>query len=85
MKLMNYLVRKTKKDIGKFKVETPKSIWIDEFVCLKSKAYSFKCKDNIVSKNKKKFLNLNENILNLKNIKNVWMERNIKANVIIIF
>ena len=30
---------KNKKVIGKFKVETPKNIWIDEFVCLRSKAY----------------------------------------------
>ena len=43
---------KNKKVIGKFKIETPKNIWIDEFVCLRSKAYSFKCKDNIESKNK---------------------------------
>ena len=26
-----------KKVIGKFKIETPKNIWIDEFVCLRSK------------------------------------------------
>ena len=43
---------KNKKVIGKFKIETPKNVFLDEFVCLKSKAYSFKCKDNIESKNK---------------------------------
>ena len=43
---------KNKKVIGKFKVETPKNIWIDEFGCLRSKAYSFKCKDNKGDKNK---------------------------------
>ena len=43
---------KNKKVIGKFKIETPKNIWIDEFVCLRSKAYSFKCKDNKENKNK---------------------------------
>ena len=43
---------KNKKVIGKFKIETPKNIWIDEFVCLRSKAYSFKCKDNKEDKNK---------------------------------
>ena len=37
---------KNKKIIGKFKIETPKNIWIDEFICLRSKAYSFKCNDN---------------------------------------
>ena len=43
---------KNKKVIGKFKIETPKNVFIDEFVCLRSKVYSFKCKDNIESKNK---------------------------------
>ena len=43
---------KNKKVIGKFKIETPKNVIIDEFVCLRSKAYSFKCKNNIESKNK---------------------------------
>ena len=32
-----------KKVVVKYKIETPESIWIDGFVCLKSKAYSFKC------------------------------------------
>ena len=27
----------------KFEIKTPKSIWIDEFVCLRSIMYSFKC------------------------------------------
>ena len=43
---------KNKKVIGIFKIETPKNIWIDEFVCLRSKAYSFKCKDKDENKNK---------------------------------
>ena len=34
------------KVFGKFKIGTPENIWIDEFVCLRSKAYSFKCNDN---------------------------------------
>ena len=37
---------KNKKGIGKFKIETPKNIWIDEFVCLRSKMFSFKCGDH---------------------------------------
>ena len=45
---------KNKKVIGKFKIETPKNIWIDEFVCLRSKACSFNCKDNKEDKNKMK-------------------------------
>ena len=43
---------KNRKLICKFKIETPKNFWIDEFACLKSKVYSFKCKDNIESKTK---------------------------------
>ena len=43
---------KNKKVIGKFKIETLKNIWIDEFVCLRSKAYSFKCENEDESKNK---------------------------------
>ena len=31
------------KVIGKFKIETLQNIWIDEFVCLRSKMYAFKC------------------------------------------
>ena len=40
MKIMNYSV------IGKFKIETPKNIWVDEYFCLRSKMYAFKCGDN---------------------------------------
>ena len=36
---------KNKKVLGKFKKETPKNIFIDEFVALRSKMYAFKCKD----------------------------------------
>ena len=43
---------KNKKVVGKFKIETPENIWIDEFVALKSKSYAFKCGDD--SKNKLK-------------------------------
>ena len=43
---------KNKKVIGKFKIETAENIWIDEFVCLRSKAYSFKCKNEDDNKNK---------------------------------
>ena len=43
---------KNKKVIVTVKIETPKHIWIDEFACLRSKVFSFKCKDNIENKNK---------------------------------
>ena len=61
------LSNKNKKVIGKFKIETPNKIWNDEFVCLRSEMYSFKCGDYI---KKNVFLNLNQSISNLKNIKN---------------
>ena len=43
---------KNKKVVGKFKIETPENIWINEFVALRSKCYAFKCENN--SKNKLK-------------------------------
>ena len=46
---MKYLLRKNM--IRKFKLETPKNIWVDEFVC-QMKMYSFKC--GVESKNKSK-------------------------------
>ena len=44
------LSHKNKKVKGKFKIETPSIIWIDEFVCLRSKMYAFKCGDDIKNK-----------------------------------
>ena len=43
---------KIKKLLGFFKIETPKNIWIDEFICLTSKKYAIKCGND--SKNKLK-------------------------------
>ena len=43
---------KSKKVIGKFKIETLKNVFIDEIVCLRSKMYAFKCKDDTEDKNK---------------------------------
>ena len=63
---------KNKRVTGKFKIETPKTIWFDEVVCLRSKMYSFKCGDDN-EKNRRVFLNLNQSIINLKNIKIVYM------------
>ena len=34
---------KNKKVLGKYKIATPKSVFIDEFVCQRSKMYAFKC------------------------------------------
>ena len=41
---------KNKKVIGKFKTETPKNIWIDELICLRSKMYAFKCGNDSTNK-----------------------------------
>ena len=41
---------KNKKVLGKFKIETGKNIFIDEFIALNSKMYAFKCKDKIEDK-----------------------------------
>ena len=37
---------KNEKLLGIFKIETPRNIWIEEFVCLITKVYSFICKDD---------------------------------------
>ena len=60
---------KNEKVFGKFKIETPQRIWIDDFVCLRSKMYSFKCGD----RNKNEMigvLKLSQSMLNLKVTKN---------------
>ena len=43
---------KNKKVIGKFEIETPENVWINELVSLRSKMYAFECGNE--SKNKKK-------------------------------
>ena len=52
------LSNRNKKVRRKFKVETPKIIWIDEFICLKSKIFVLNVK-MIVKTNGKLFPNLN--------------------------
>ena len=42
--------KKNKKVIGKIKIQTSKTIWIVEFLFLRSKSYTFKCES--VNKNK---------------------------------
>ena len=43
MKTMIYTVLKLKKITSKFTTETLKIIWVDEFICLRAKAFSFNC------------------------------------------
>ena len=38
-----FSIKNKKKLVRFFNKETPKNIWIDEFVCLRSKMYAFKC------------------------------------------
>ena len=45
---------KNKKVLGKFKIETPKHVFIDEFIALRSKMYAFKCKDKDKEEDKNK-------------------------------
>ena len=55
MKFMNHLVKKNKKVIGIFKIETPRNVWIHELVCLRSKMYAFESGDE--SKKKREGIN----------------------------
>ena len=41
---------KDRKVIGKFEIETPKKICIDEFIAWRSKMYAFKCEDHSMKK-----------------------------------
>ena len=60
------LFNNNKKVLGKFKIESPKNIWIDEFICLRSRAYSIKCGDESkndlkgVSKSQSKHIKIEE-------------------------
>ena len=60
MKIMNCSV------IGKFKIETPKKILIDDFFALRSECYAFKCgedsksKSNGISKSPSKHIKFEE-------------------------
>ena len=56
-------INKNKKVKAKFEIETHANIWIDEFVCLRSKMYAFKCGND--SKNKSKGVSKSQS----KNIK----------------
>ena len=65
MKTTKYIVKRIKKVLGKFKTETPKNMFVDEFIALRSKMYAFKCKDKEEDKNKLKRISESQS----KNIK----------------
>ena len=58
---------KIKKVLGKYKIETPKNVFIDEFVCLRSKMYALNCANDSeiklegVSKSQSKNFKFEEN------------------------
>ena len=60
---------KNEKVTGKYKIETPKNIWIDEFICLRSKMYAFKSGDDSKNKLKGIFKSHSKNIKFEENIK----------------
>ena len=75
---------KNKKVIGKFIIETPKNNWIDEFVCLRSKMYVFKCGDD--SKNKLKGVSKTQSKnIKFEEYKNCLDVKKIKKNAKITF
>ena len=66
--------------VGTFRIETVQDFWVDEFSSLRSKEYSFKCRNDIK--------NILEGIsepqsksIKLKSFINVDMQKDIKKNV----
>ena len=75
---MKYIVLKTKKWFDKFEIETPKIVFIDEFLCVRSKMYAFECKDETKDKNKLKGISKSQSkSLNFKNFINGFIEKNL--------
>ena len=58
---------KNKKVLGKFKIETSKNLFVDEFIALRSKMYAFKCKDKNKEEDKNKLKGISKT--QSKNIK----------------
>ena len=61
------------------KIETPKNAFIDEFICLRSKAYSYKCGSHIENRLKGISKPQSRNIIS-KNITIVYLVVIIKKN-----
>ena len=60
-----------KEVIGNFGIETPKIIWIDEFACLRSKMYAFRCGSD--SKNELKGIsNFQSKLIKIEEYKKCW-------------
>ena len=66
----NHELISNKKIAGIFKIENPKIIWIDEFICLRRELYAVKC--GIDGRNKLKGICKSESkISNLRKVKSV--------------
>ena len=63
---------RNKKVLDKFKIETPKNVFIDEFIALRSKIYASKCKDKDKEEEKNKLKGISKS--QSKNIKFVEYE-----------
>ena len=70
------LSNKNERISGIFRMEISKNVWIDEFVCLRSKMYAFKCGDSCSSKNRLKCFSKSQ----LKNIKLVEYKKSLDAD-----
>ena len=70
--------------IGKFKVETTKNIIVEELFALRVKMYASKCGVDNKNKIKRISKSFSKNF-KFEECKNVWMVKNIKKKVIIIF
>ena len=57
---MNFSVKE--KVVSKFKIKNPKNIWIDKFICLRSKTYSFKCSGESTNKLNRNFKSQSKHI-----------------------
>ena len=75
---------KNKIVVGKFKCETPENIWINEFVCLGSIMFSFKCGDDSKTKLEDVSKYQYQSISKMRNKEIVQLVKNINENVIII-
>ena len=80
IKIMNCSI--IKKVVVRFEIETPKNISIDE--CSRSKVYSFKCND-IYTTNSKNFSRSQSKHIKFEEYKKIYMQKNIKKNLICIF
>ena len=69
MKITKFSVTQVKKIVGKFKIETHKKFWIDQFIAWRSKGYSYKFGDENTKKLKGNSKSYSKKNLKMKNMK----------------